>query len=228
MVDGQYEYDVVLPRNTVVVPEISYIKSYDEQAVFVSANSPNGKADIVVYSQDAKDRKKYTFNLSVDNTPIIAFDDIKVNGVSLAGFEPEKTTYVYEVTDGKTPIVSYTIPDGLKCDTLINNANAFSVSLYDQVSEAIYSIYYHYSTDVIPNADFSQWGTAVNNGGAKPIGWDVPADKASSTNGFNLGNEVKNESNAVKLIVSSSFLNFFSLKNLNIYSPSSLFRHKVL
>ena len=210
MVDGQYEYDVVLPRNTVVVPEISYIKSYDEQAVFVSANSPNGKADIVVYSQDAKDRKKYTFNLSVDNTPIIAFDDIKVNGVSLAGFNPEKTTYVYEVTDGKTPTVSYTIPDGLKCDTLINNANAFSVSLYDQVSEAIYSIYYHYSTDVIPNADFSQWGTAVNNGGAKPIGWEVPADKANKHDAglgtFKTGSEVKNESSAVRLSITSSNL----------------------
>ena len=197
IVEGQYEYDVVLPHNTVKVPEISYIKNYEEQAVFVSANSPNGKARVVVYSQDATDRKEYIFNLSVDNTPIIAFEDIKVNGVSLAGFKPEKTTYVYEVTDGKKPTVSYTIPDGLACDVLVNNSNLFRVVLHDPVTEIVYSIYYHYTSDVIPNADFSQWGEAKNNGGAKPIGWEVPADKASSyLSTFKTGKEVHNENNS--------------------------------
>ena len=88
--------------------------------------------------------KEYIFNLSVDNTPIIAFEDIKVNGVSLAGFKPEKTTYVYEVTDGKKPTVSYTIPDGLACDVLVNNSNLFRVVLHDPVTEIVYSIYYHF------------------------------------------------------------------------------------
>ena len=39
-----------------------------------------------------------------------------------------------------------------------------------------YTIFFHYVNDIIPNSDFTQWGTAVYNNGAKPTGWQVPAD----------------------------------------------------
>jgi hypothetical protein len=125
IVDGQYEYDVVLPRNTVKVPEISYVKNYEEQAVFVSANSPNGKAEVVVYSQDASDRKQYTFNLSVDNSLLIAASDIAVNGVTIEGFNPAKTTYIYRVTDGQKPTVTYSAADDVISEVVQNNVNGY-------------------------------------------------------------------------------------------------------
>ena len=207
MIENQYEYDVVLPHGTKVLPEISYIKNYDEQMVFVSANSPNGKAEFVVYSQDAKDAKRYTFNLSVDNSLLIGVDDIKVNGVSIEGFNPTKTTYIYTVADGQKPTVTYSVPEGAVCEVLKDNANGYSFTLVNPSAEITYSIYYHYPTDVIPNANFDSWGTAKYNSGAKPLDWEVPADKAnkhSSLGSFSTGKEVVNESGATKLVITKS------------------------
>ena len=216
MVEGQYEYDVVLPRGTKKLPEISYIKNYDEQMVFVSANSPNGKADIVVYSQDAKDRKQYTFNLSVDNSLLIGVDDIKVNGVTIEGFNPSKTTYIYSVTDGQKPTVTYNVPDGVRSEVIKDNANGYSVALENTEADITYSVYFYYPEDAIPNANFDSWGTAKYNSGAKPTSWEVPADKANNkkagvnlswggTTTFTTGGEVvKDASGGAKLVITSS------------------------
>lgn len=208
IVEEQYEYDVVLPRNTVKVPEISYVKNYEEQAVFVSANSPNGKAEVVVYSQDASDRKQYTFNLSVDNSLLIAASDITVNGVTIEGFNPAKTTYIYRVTDGQKPTVTYSAADGVISEVVQDNVNGYRFRLENTSADITYSVYFYYPEDAIPNANFDNWGTAVYNNGAKPIDWDVPADKAESKKAglgtFKTGNEVKNESKAVRLSITSS------------------------
>ena len=207
IVEGQYEYDVVLPRGTVEVPTISYIKNYEEQAVFVSANSPNGKAEVVVYSQDASDRKQYTFNLSVDNSLLIAASDIAVNGVTIEGFNPVKTTYIYRVTDGQKPTVTYSAADGTFSEVVQDNVNGYRFRLENTSADITYSVYFYYPEDAILNANFDNWGTAVYNNGAKPIGWEVPADKAnkhSSLGSFSTGKEIVNESGAVKLVITKS------------------------
>lgn len=91
---GVISYNYQLPYGTQTAPEVTVDKQEDEQTVDITQpNSVNGTATIKVTAADKKTTNTYTINFSVallsDNT----LKDIKVNGVSIAGFTPTQTTY---------------------------------------------------------------------------------------------------------------------------------------
>ena len=91
---GVISYNYQLPYGTQTAPEVTVDKQEDEQTVDITQpNSVNGTATIKVTAADKKTTNTYTINFSVallsDNT----LKDIKVNGVSIAGFTPTQTAY---------------------------------------------------------------------------------------------------------------------------------------
>ena len=87
-------YHYSLPYGTTQAPTVTVEQQEDEQTVEITqATSTTGTATIKVTAADKKATMTYTINFSVallaDNT----LKDIKVNGVSIAGFTPNQTVY---------------------------------------------------------------------------------------------------------------------------------------
>ncbi len=175
---GTTTYNVVLPYGTTTVPTIAYTKSYPEQSVIVTATSVEGKAEVKVLSNDAsKADITYVINFTVSTVHPMAITSLVVNGSSVAGFNPNKTKYVLPVT--AKPIVTYTLPDGAEKNVLVDNHKMlkFEVYSFSSAETMTYEIYYYYTTDIIPNGDFSDWSVKTKyNNKSKPKGWMVPAD----------------------------------------------------
>ena len=91
---GVYNYQHLLPYGTTALPVVTVEKQEDEQTVEITqANSLTGEAIITVTAADKKMSNTYSVRFDVallsDNT----LKDIKVNGVSVAGFTPSQTLY---------------------------------------------------------------------------------------------------------------------------------------
>ena len=87
-------YNYSLPYGTTQAPTTTVEQQEDEQTIEITqATSTTGTATIKVTAADKKATMTYTINFSVallaDNT----LKDIKVNGVSIAGFTPNQTVY---------------------------------------------------------------------------------------------------------------------------------------
>ncbi len=89
-----YNYTVELPYGTTNIPEVSVEKQEDEQVVSVTqATSVTGTATVNVTAGDKKTQAVYTIGFKVAQLSDNTLKDIKINGVSLAGFNPNQTTY---------------------------------------------------------------------------------------------------------------------------------------
>ena len=87
-------YTHELPYGTTAIPQVTVEQQEDEQTVEISQpNSTTGIATIKVTAADKKTTMTYTVKIGVallaDNT----LKDIKVNGVSIPGFNPNQTLY---------------------------------------------------------------------------------------------------------------------------------------
>ena len=100
-----YTYTYSLPYGTKALPEISVETQEEKQTVEITqTNSLTGTATIKVTAADKKTTSNYTINFNVallaDNT----LKDIKVNGVSVAGFTPSQTIYRVSLPTSTTAI----------------------------------------------------------------------------------------------------------------------------
>ncbi len=173
-------YSVDLPYGTTDFPAITYSKSSATQSVLVKkVGGVNGQAEIIVLSNNSEgDEATYVVDFTVDQTPTTALTSVAVGGVDLARFDPTQSAYILPVTS--QPTITYTYDNAaLGATVLTSNTNMYQVKVYNLANTAdyvTYSFYYHYTSDVIPNADFEDWTTAKYNSGAKPTSWAVPAD----------------------------------------------------
>ena len=226
-------FDITLPYGTTTLPTIEYIKNFPEQTVLVSQGAVNGITTITVYSNKTNETMPivYTLNMQVNTNSSVLLSDIKVNGTTIANFSPTKTSYIVNVTD--VPTMSAGVENGLQYEERINNNKHYQVVAFDPSSseETVYDVYFYYTNDVIPNATFDNWTTAKYNSGAKPTGWQVPADgaeKYSVTATYKTGPEVNNSSNSVRLRTWSSHYSIYggipglmTLGNLSLTLASS-------
>ena len=204
-----FEYSVALPYGATTVPEVKYLKAYPEQQVIVtSVGGVNGKIEVMVMAADDEHTTDiYTIDLSVSDVPNTALAAVSVDGVALADFAPAQTTYVVITDSETTPVITVQPLDGCQYEVKINNAFMCQLEAYnlDNPDETLlYTFYFHYNTDVIPNANFDNWTTARYNNAAKPLGWTVPADCAEKYkywlgDTYTTGGEVHNLSGVAKL-----------------------------
>ena len=179
---GKYEYTVVLPYGTTVVPELIVNKSYPEQT-YSASQSMFGKQTIIdVYSNKA-DNEKVTYKVIFEVEKNLAV----LSGIAL----PESSTLYPAFSEDIKEYVAVISLDKSNSDIIFNTESYNSIekttdaSNYIELSvtntnntnmNSIYKVYIHYAEDSIPNNDFTDWETATYNNAAKPIGWNVPSE----------------------------------------------------
>lgn len=155
--------------------EVGYVKSYDEQAVIVEPGGIFNPTKITVKANRGDEADKvYTITPKIETQNPAVLATITVNGTEIAGFDKNRFSYVVSVTD--QPDVDYTAPTGVQVehDKTLHKWNA---TVKKDGNENVYTVYFFYKNDIIPNNDFTSWGKAVYNNADKPTGWWVPADK---------------------------------------------------
>lgn len=160
-------------------PVVGYVKNYNAQTVTI-ATSGNAKSVITVKSnQSGVDDVVYTINYRYKK-PYNVVGSINVNGKLIDGFDPYKTKYVIPVTEVPSGVTAY-MPDGsdaAKAEDYTDHVQ-FTTPDTDELSGMVYDLYFHYTGDIIPNDDFTEWTTpkyTVVSKAVKPAGWNVPAD----------------------------------------------------
>ena len=171
----QRSFDVTLPYGARTLT-VEYEKSYDEQTVFIEPGGVNHPTIITVKANNdtvADEIYRIIPSLATQNPAVL--NSIKVDGVDVPGFDPNRYTYIVNRSTKAYPKVSATKNSGVETEPESSMYKwECTVSKDGFVNK--YTIFFHYVNDIIPNSDFTQWGTAVYNNGAKPTGWQVPAD----------------------------------------------------
>ena len=175
-IDGYNPTDSIfafaLPYGSTEVPDITFVKNYEEQTVIVEKSYIEEQVKIFVLSNvSGVADKTYTINLSVAHNPV-SLRGIKSDGIDIAGFSPDKYTYILPIST--LPTLTYDYDQaGL---SIVEDKNHKRVivrveSLNDNSKQTTYTVYFYYTTDVIPNGDFEQWSATAYQGKEKPTGW---------------------------------------------------------
>ncbi len=187
---------ISLPYGTTSL-NFDYTKAYDEQTVFVQPGSIYRPTVITVRANRGNEADKvYTITPILDTQNPAVLTGLSVLGATLS-FDKNQFSYVVDFTgDGHTPYVTYTKDDNVAVTVKANDAWHWSAEVSADVTLGsttttytnTYTIYYHYPKEVIPNADFTEWTTAVYNNATKPNSWKVPADITSGISSFGVTN----------------------------------------
>lgn len=105
----KFDYEVELPVGTTLLPEIAVQCGAEGQDVQITTNGVNGVAEIVVTADDGVTKSTYTIAFSVKLSEVATLLDILLDGVSLEGFQAEKTEYIVNLPVGTRifPVVSW-------------------------------------------------------------------------------------------------------------------------
>lgn len=176
--------EVVIPYGTTEFPDITCVKNFPEQTVLIDNGGISALTTITVKAnENGVADKIYTLTPKI-GLPRTALSEIKVNGTAIAGYDPNKYTYVVNVNNpvGEQPMIEYPSLGDVIVEHVIENSKHVQLKVTDTNEPAhptkTYDIYFYYPSDVIPNASFEEWSETVYNGAKKPTGWIVPADVA--------------------------------------------------
>ncbi len=173
------KFDYVANINEGEAPVVTVIKNYNEQRVSVATLGLNKSVITVHSNQDDVDDVIYTVSYNqLKQWNVLS--KIEIDGNAIEGFDPYKTKYVVLVNDVPASVIAE-LPDGTQIAATEQTTNyiRFKTSGTGTLSAVTYDLYLHYTTDVIPNGEFTEWTTAsVNTSAKKPVGWTVPADFA--------------------------------------------------
>jgi len=144
-----YDYTIEIPYSAPLPPAITAITSSPTALAFFSAQltTPPYTQQVLVYSEDMTVTKLYKVNfVRVKNTNA-ALTNIKINGVSLQGFNPEIFDYEYELpyTEFNAPVVT-TTPAFQHALVAIDQINSVSgtvtinVTAEDDAFSSVYTI----------------------------------------------------------------------------------------
>ncbi|PKP10684.1 MAG: hypothetical protein CVU09_05575 [Bacteroidetes bacterium HGW-Bacteroidetes-4] len=131
---NQYEYSVVLPYGTTMVPVIAAVAA-DSKANVVLTQAPQlpGDASVKVTAEDMVTTLTYTIHFSVALNTDATLSDILVDGQSLTGFVPGTLEYVLPVSNESVPEVTAVANDA-KASVDIVQATAVPGSASIQVT----------------------------------------------------------------------------------------------
>lgn len=110
-------YAITLPRGTTALPAINWITGDAGQTVTIALGGVNGETRIVVTAQDGSTTVVYRLQFSVTESTNSKLADIKLNGVSLAGFDPDTLNYDVTLPTGTTALPTIAVVRG---DTMQN------------------------------------------------------------------------------------------------------------
>jgi hypothetical protein len=156
-----YTYNVELPAGTVEMPKVT-ISTYDENTKYsiVNVTSLPGSTTVTVTSEDNSVTNVYTVNFTVALNDDATLLDLKVDAVTVVGFNPAIFVYNVELAEGETvvPTVTYTLGDANASDLLTDASSlpgttTVSVTAEDGVTNHEYRI--NFSVAVAAGTDAS-------------------------------------------------------------------------
>lgn len=177
------DFVIPLPYGTTSMDVVSYVKNYPEQEVQIISDGIYAPTIIKVKSLNPSEADMiYTI------TPqVMAYDpamllDIKIGGVSLPQFRPDRYNYVVSVET--TPTVTYTA----QTDADVTADESAKFAIYDVESGDFkhkYTVTFFYPGDFTFDADFENWleytnSDASNAKGKYPRGWNAPITAITS------------------------------------------------
>ena len=176
------ELDPAVANHTVELPygattmTVEYEKTFAEQTVWVIPGGTKKATTIRVKSNRAQEQDwVYTITPKVSQQSPAVLDTILVDGVLVTNFDKNRFSYIYNRTQKTVPQISIKKAEGVEVET-VGDIWHWSATVSKDGYTNTYTIYFHYTTDVVPNGEFTQWTTTNSSGTDKPTGWTVPGD----------------------------------------------------
>lgn len=173
-------HTIALPYGTTEL-HFSIIKQYPEQEVIILNSGVSSPSTITVKADDpAKAATVYTITPQVKTYPEYSLTGIKVDGTEFPNFDPNTFTYIIPVA--QKPVLEYLHAADVEAIVLQDNDKLTQVEVTDQVNARIYTFYYYYQNDTIPNGDFNDYRAGIKNTKhtQMPVGWYGFADQYDS------------------------------------------------
>lgn len=181
--DKEFDFDINMPYGSRSLT-IEYTKNYEGQTVFVQPGGVNNPTIITVKSNnDTVPDAVYTLTPIVPTADPAVVKDLRVNDVTIPGFNPEKFSYIVPVTT--KPILRYDVEDGVRVNVLSQTSKHWEAEVTVGNRTNKYNVWFYYTNEQVPNMDFTQWTNAITYTDAvKPTGWNVPADAVGKHSGL--------------------------------------------
>ena len=176
-------HTVALPYGTTEL-QFSIVKQYPEQTVTVLNGGVSSPTTITVKADDpAKADMVYTITPNVAQYDPATLLDLRVNGETLAEFQPDVYNYVVSVS--KKPIITWTAQKGADILDEDSTNTKERVLLVDNDGYThTYTITYYYPGDLTFDLGFEEWVSHKNENtgetGAYPKGWYAPINAITS------------------------------------------------
>ena len=170
-------HTVTLPYGTTEI-NVSVIKQYPEQEVIILNGGVSAPTTITVKADDpAKAATVYTITPQLIPYPEYSLTGVKVNGEALADFDPNTLTYIIPITE--KPTLELHHDNAVVASYLEDNDKYAKIEVTDGGNSRIYTFYYYYLGDVIPNGEFDNFRTGLKNTNHNemPVSWYGYADQ---------------------------------------------------
>ena len=164
-------------RDTVlVVPfgtrrlDVTYEKMFKEQTVFVQPGGVHNPTIITVKPNRPDEADVvYTITPDMPTADPAVLTEIKINGTPIEDFDPEKFSYIVNVTT--KPVIRYTINKGADINIVEQTSKHWKAEVTYGKRTNTYDVWYYYPNDVVPNSDFSEWVEMEVYKGDPKEGW---------------------------------------------------------
>ena len=183
LMTNEQDFEVALPYGTKTF-EVIYEKNYNEQVVFAQQGGILHPTVLKVMANHAGyEDLTYTITPKVSEQNPAILTELKVNGTTIEGFDPNRFSYIVNVTSN--PITTYTLNQGANINFLAVTPKHWAVEVMKDGYTNHYDLWYFYSEEQVPNADFSEWtNCATVTSCQKPTGWNTVADVLGKHSGF--------------------------------------------
>ena len=172
---SDFDHTVAMPYGSKQLT-VEYTKSFAEQTVIVQPGGVNRPTTITVKSNRKNEANiVYTITPELNTQNPAVVDSILVDGVLVSGFDKNRFTYIHNRTNVTTPQVSIQKANGVEVATICDTWHWQGVVTKDGYKN-VYTIYFHYINEVIPNGEFDEWTTTATSKTDKPTYWNAPGD----------------------------------------------------
>ena len=179
---SDFDHTVAMPYGSKQLT-VEYTKSFAEQTVMVQPGGVNRPTIITVKSNRKNEANIiYTITPKLNTQNPAVLKELTVNGISIEGFNPNRFTYIANVT--KTPSVNYTVDSGVTVNAM-QTVKHWQAQVTSQGYTNTYEIWFYFPEDKIPNEEFTEWSNCLTYTSAvKPTGWNTIADALGEHEGF--------------------------------------------
>lgn len=169
------DFEVALPWGTTSMDIAGVGKSFPEQQVVVEQGGVFRPTIIRVMSgRSGEPEKVYTITPVLPAHDPAYLTDLKVDGISVPGFDPSVYEYVV-VAGSDAPMVTFTASEGSDAYEVLTTVKQRKIEVENGAYLHTYTVSFYYPQDLTFDMDFESWtdftNTDANKSGAFPNGW---------------------------------------------------------